>query len=354
MLKTLFVLATIFAGFTCVAVRSGETILQTVRTSEATDFMSGALSGRIDKEVFAAIPRSPMLDGLAAGLLYAGIHDAGPQVWAGCGDWLYAAEELRVERLEAENISARANILRLVANALSDRGIVLVVLPVPDKAEQVEDQLCGVSADQSRFRAGLWARLTQAVDAPQIDLRARWPRPGYWQTDTHWDHQGARFAANAVAQAINAKIGPGTQGIHLTPGPSHERVGDLARLAGLGDAPLGLAPRRERETDVTAVIERSGGLLDDTPPPSVILAGSSYSLNSRFLEYLQASLSREVAQVSQAGGGFAGALLEILDHRPGVLAKAQVVIWEWPMRSLGTPLTEAERRFIKHLPATDK
>jgi len=351
MLKTICGLSIIFLGFFSVVVRGGENILGILRTAELTDFMSGSLAGKMDKAVFDAIPKSPALNGLGAGLLYRGLHDAGPQVWAGCGDWLYSVEELRVERHDAENISAHANILRLFVKTFADRGIQLVILPVPDKAEQVEDQLCGEQADQSRFRTELWRQNTKAVEAQQIDLRSKWPRPGYWKTDTHWDSQGAQFAADAVAEAVNVKSGPGAEVVRLTKGSSHERVGDLARLAGLADAPQWLAPPLEHEVDVKAEIERSGGLLDDLPAPSIILAGSSYSLNSGFIEYLQASLSREVAQLSHAGGGFAGALLEIVQQRPSVLAGTKVVIWEWPMRSLTVPLTEAERRFIQQATA---
>jgi len=352
MLKSVLVLSFIFLGFVSVVIRGGETIVGILKTSDVTDYMSGAVSGRIDKAVFDAVPKSPALDGLGAGLLYWGLRDAGSQVKAGCGDWLYSVEELRADRHDAENISARATVLRLLVKALADRGILLVILPVPDKAERVEEQLCGVRADQSRRRADLWRQATKTIDAQQIDLSSQWPRPGYWRTDTHWDNLGAQFAADTVAQVVNARFGPGTEDVRLTKGVSRERVGDLARLAGLTGAPQWLAPAAEHEVDVKAEIKRSGGLLDDLPAPSIILAGSSYSLNSGFIEYLQASLSREVAQLSQAGGGFAGALLEIIQRRPTVLAGAKVVIWEWPMRSLTAPLTEAERRFIQQAPAT--
>jgi alginate O-acetyltransferase complex protein AlgJ len=318
-----------------------------------TDFTSGAASGRIDKAVFDAVPRSLALDGLGAGLLYWGLRDAGSQVKAGCGDWLYSVEELRTDRHYEENISARATVLRLLVKTLAARGILLVILPVSDKAQQVEEHLCSIQADQSRLRADLWRQAVKAIDTPQIDLRIRWPRPGYWRTDTHWDSLGAQFAADAVAQVVNARFGPGTQDVRLVKGVSRERVGDLARLAGLTAAPAWLAPGTEYEVDVKAEIKRSGGLLDDRPAPSIILAGSSYSLNSGFIEYLQASLSREVAQLSHAGGGFAGALLEIIQRRPTVLSGTKVVIWEWPMRSLTAPLTEAERRFIQQAPATN-
>jgi alginate O-acetyltransferase complex protein AlgJ len=347
LLKTLSVLAVIFAGFASVVVRSGDAILRIFGTAEVTDFMSGTLSGKLDRAVFESIPRSPALDGLATGLIYARLHDAGSQVRAGCSNWLYSSEELRVERHDMENIMAHADVLRVLASKLAERNILLVMLPVPDKAEQVEDQLCGMSARQSRFRTDVWRQATQAIGALQIDLRNGWPRPGYWHTDTHWDSDGARFAADAAARIVTAKLGAGTEGVRLAQGASHERIGDLARLAGLADAPRWLAPAFDHETDVKAEIQRSGGLLDDTPAPAILLAGSSYSLNSGFIDYLQASLSREVAQASQAGGGFAGALLDLIQNRPTALAEAKAVIWEWPMRSLTHPLTDAERRLLK-------
>jgi alginate O-acetyltransferase complex protein AlgJ len=352
MLKPALILAFIFLGFVSVVARGGETMLGILRTSEVTDYMSGAVSGKIDKAVFAAVPKSPALDGVAAGLLYRGLRDAGPQVKAGCGDWLYSVEELRAERHGAENVLARAAILRSLVKTMADRGILLVILPIPDKVEQIDDQLCGIEVGQSRLRTDLWSKTATAFEAPQIDLRRQWPRPGYWQTDTHWDSRGAKFAAAKVAEFVNAKLGSGAEDVRLTTGAPRPRVGDLARLAGLTAAPQWLAPATENEADLKVEIRRSGGLLDDLPAPSIILAGSSYSLNSGFSEYLQASLSREVAQLSQAGGGFAGALLEIIEKRPAVLAGTKAVIWEWPMRSLTAPLTDAERRFAQPTTAT--
>src|SRR5260370_1018895 len=191
MIKILTVLVIVFAGFCSVVFRGGESIYAIFRTAQLRDFLSGTLSGKIDRAVFNAIP-------------------------------------------------------------------------------------------------------TTALD--QADLRTRWPHPGYWRTDTHWDSAGAWFAAEAVAQIINGKLGPGSERINLTSSAMHERPGDLARLAGLMDSPQWLAPAAEYTRDPRAEVQRSGGPLDDAPTPSVILAGSSFSLNSGFIEYLQASLAREVAQ----------------------------------------------------------
>jgi alginate O-acetyltransferase complex protein AlgJ len=347
MIKILTVLAIIFAGFVSVAIRGGDSLYEILKAAPLKDYMSGSLSGRIDRTVFDAIPRSAGLNGFSAGLLYKGLRDAGPQVWAGCNDWLYSAEELRVDRRDAENMAARIRMLPHLVQALAERKILLVVIAVPDKAEQVEAQLCGVAADPSRVRANAWAQAASATKLLQVNLRDQWPRPGYWRTDTHWDSTGAQFAAEAVAKLVNGVLGAGTERISLTRGARLERPGDLARLAGLLDAPKWLAPAAEYAEEARASIQRSGGLLDEATTPSVLLAGSSYSQNSGFIEYLQAALGREVAQVSEAGGGFAGALLKMLQQKPDMLAGAKVVIWEWPMRSLVAPLSDAERQMLR-------
>ena len=347
MIKILTVLAIIFAGFVSVVVRGGNSLYEILKAAPLKDYMSGSLSGRIDRAVFDAIPRSADLNGFSAGLLYKGLRDAGPQVWAGCNDWLYSAEELRVDRRDAGNMAARIRMLPRLVQAFAERKILLVVVPVPDKAEQVEAQLCGIAADPSRVRANAWAQAAGAAKLLRVDLRDQWPQPGYWRTDTHWDSMGAQFAAEATARLVNSVLGAGTERVGLTHGTRHERPGDLARLAGLLDAPRWLAPAAEYAEDARASIQRSGGLLDEAIAPSVLLAGSSYSQNSGFIEYLQAALGREVAQVSEAGGGFAGALLKMLQQKPDMLAGAKVVIWEWPMRSLVAPLSEAERQMLR-------
>lgn len=354
MLKTLSVLMLMFAGLASVALRGGDMMIEILRSSTSTTFQSGSLSARIDRAVFDSIPKSSRLNGLAAGLQYAILHDAGQQVWAGCGDWLYSIEELRADRHDAENLRARARILSFLVRTFSERGIPLFIVPVPDKAEEVEDQLCGISADQSRFRSQVWSGATSFIERSEVDLTSKWPRPGYFRTDTHWNNEGAEFAAKAIARTVEARLGPGSDHITLATDASLERIGDLARLAGLAEAPRRLAPPKERELAVKTVIERSGGLLDDVPSPSIVLAGSSFSLNSGFREYLEAFLSREVAQSSQAGGGFAGALLDLLQQRRSALAGAKAVIWEYPMRTLTAPLTPAERRLIDQLPEPHK
>lgn len=345
MIRALLVLAVIFAGLLAVLTRGRDALVEVLRTTTISDLTDGRFAQKIDKAIFGAVPRSPTLDGLVTGLEYRLLGDAGAQVYAGCGEWLYTMEELRAERRDGETMAFRAELLQRLAQALGQTGARLVIVPVPDKAAQVDDKLCGVTAVQSRLRDRFWNELGHVEGAVVVDLRPNWPRPGYWKTDTHWDQTGARFAAERIAQAFSPSSKRGA--VKLTEGPLRERTGDLARQSGLTEAPRGLAPAPEQEREFKADIPRSGGLLDDTPEPSIILAGSSFSLNSDFPEFLAAALGGEVAQVSQAGGGFAGALLETLEKRATSLGKTKVVIWEWPMRSLTFPVSDAEKSYMR-------
>lgn len=346
MTRILLVLGVIFSGLLSVIIRGHGSLSEVLRTTTVNDLTDGRFAQRIDKAIFNAVPRSIVLDGLVSGIEYRLLGDAGPQVRAGCGDWLFSMEELREERHAVDNMALRAELLRRLAHAVERSGARLIILPVPDKAAQVEDGLCGLTAAQSRLRDKFWAEFGHMEGADVVDLRNDWPHPGYWKTDTHWDQTGARFAAERIAQSLARTLEPAPETVTLIEGQIRDRVGDLAKLSGLSDAPRALAPQPEQERELRADISRSGGLLDDMPAPAIILAGSSFSLNSGFLEYLQNSLAREVTQVSRPGGGFAGALLELVEKRPGALEKAKVVIWEWPMRSLVFPPTEAEKIYL--------
>lgn len=347
MMRALLVLAVIFAGLVTVLIKGRDALGDVLRTTTMADLTDGRFAQKIDKAIFGAVPRSPALDGLVTGLEYRLLGDAGAQVYAGCGDWLYTMEELRAERRDGENMALRAELLRRLTHAIGETGTRLVIVPVPDKAAQVDDRLCGVTAVQSRLRDRFWNELDHVEGGVIVDLRAHWPKPGYWKTDTHWDQTGARLAAERIAQAVLRTGEPGRYAVKLTEGLMRQRTGDLARQSGLTDAPRLLAPAAEQERELEADIPRSGGLLDDTPEPSIILAGSSFSLNSGFPEFLAAALGGEVAQVSQPGGGFAGALLETLEKRAGSLGKTKVVIWEWPMRSLTFPVSEVEKNYMR-------
>lgn len=360
LLSALGFLLLIFGGMTGVIINLSSGSLRALDDKVSLpNILDGQLAISFDALVNKATPASAALNGWIDGLIFAVTGDAGPQVRGGCAGWLYLTEEI-VETPHGEaHLAQRVALAKVIAGLLAERGVKLLVVPVPDKVSLAQEGLCGLPVSaQARSRAGLWAQASAGLASAglasaglavrQVDVVADWPVPGYWRTDTHWNRDGAHHAARRVAAAAVLEIGPGQQAIRLeTAGEAQPRVGDLLRLANLERTAATLGPAPDEDTSVTAVIERTGGLLDEAPAPSVLLAGSSYSLNSGFLDYLQAEMSREVVQKSHAGGGFAGALLDVLEKDPELLSRIELVVWEWPQRVLMQPLTAQEQRFLK-------
>lgn len=312
--------------------------------------IDGKLTAAIDRMVNDAVPHSKQLNGWIDGLLFWSLGDAGPQVREGCQNWLYLAEELLEQPDGRNHLAARVELAEKIARGLAARNVKLVVLPVPDKAEIVRGELCGLRAAAiAGDRPRLWQEASAPLKLEQVDVRPGWPLPGYWRTDTHWNADGARHAARLVAEAIRRTAGEGGTDVRLDVSPvSHAFNGDLMKLANLVETSWIFGPPPDTAHDVSVQIERSGALLDDAPTPDTILAGSSYSLNSGFLDYLQAEASREIVQKSMAGGGFAGAMLDLLVESPDILDQVSIVVWEWPVRALTQPLSDQEKAFLAH------
>lgn len=347
-LATLAFLGLMLAGLGFVAIHLAGTGGDGVRTAwTVRNLLDGRFSVVLDKAVVAALPKTPGLDDLSAGLAYRLLGDAGAQVRAGCPGWLYLAEELTEVKGGAANLSARVRLAAKIRDTLAARNVALVLLPVPDKAELAPGGRCGLAASrQSQTRHTDWLAQSAPLGLDQVNIAPGFPRDAFLRTDTHWTVTGAGFAAGRLAEAITRRLGPGDTAVTLEESAPRQRVGDLMRLAGLARSWPWSGPEPDMAPEVTARIARAGGLLDDVAGPAVLLAGSSYSLNSGFAEQLQAATRREVAQKSREGSGFAGVLLDILTDTPHMLDGIRLVVWEFPMRSLTQPLTESERRHL--------
>jgi alginate O-acetyltransferase complex protein AlgJ len=276
--------------------------------------------------------------------------DAGPQVRAGCSGWLFLGEEVWEVKDGDRNIALRLAIAKAMASTFARRGVRLVMLTVPDKARVAASELCRQRVSpQSAARLALWSRLVRDVPMPKVNIVDGWPfKPGYWRTDTHWDREGARFAAERTAAVVEALLGGrGAEQATVTQATQEERrPGDLMHVSNLENAPRWLQPPPDMERPVSVNWKHIGSLLDAGPASDVVLVGSSYSKNSGFLDALGLALGREIVQLSEEGGGFDGALFDLLHRHRNTLANAKVVIWEFPERSLTQALTPDEHAFL--------
>ena len=178
--------------------------------------------------------------------LFATLHDTGAKGVLGRDRWLFYRPDLRYlvepDRLEAgvsdsrwvqppNRSTHRASVEKAILrfrDHLQERGIKLVVMPVPGKPSVYPDQVTGRAAGRERqFRSPTLALLDslQRQGVATVDLFAAFQTaresggrentgPLYLARDTHWTPLGAQIAAQAVAAKLSE--------IHLSPATRKE------------------------------------------------------------------------------------------------------------------------------------
>lgn len=312
---------------------------------------NGEAMRQIDRAI--DVPYASLLRRAGAAVRYRLLGDLGPQVREGCPGWLFYADGLRPVPASSPAspddavMSERIATLHRYADALRRDGKTLVVVTVPDKARVETEALCGLRQDARMMaRWDGWRQALAQAGIAHVDLldALTAARPAFYRTDVHWNARGAQAAADVVARTVLPLVG-GRGPARFT--LEHEsgvkpRMGDLLRLAGLADVPDGWRPALDVEMPETIRAEPSGGLLDDTPPAQVLLAGSSFSRRSGFADRLGQALGREVWNVSVDDGRFDRALAAVWRQRATWPAGLRVVIWEMSEDALSEPPVAAK------------
>lgn len=319
------------------------------------------LDGRTETALNQAIklPGQERIETANAAVRYRMLGDLGTQVALGCPQWMFYQDGLRAQPGTQPQVQGeRLRLLKSWSEQLAARQVRLLVVAVPDKARIEAGHLCGRA-----MAPGLQAQydtLARALDESGIafaDLRAVLGHRNedmFFRTDVHMNPAGARLAAQAVARAALPLLGgaKGEQAFEVSPpGTPQPRMGDLLVLSGLKSAPQGWRPDIETVAERAVAPVRGGGLLDDTPPVQVLLAGSSNGLRSHFAEWLGMDLGREVWNLSMDGGQFSGAMLKALGQSGQWPQTLRLVIWEFSENTLSLPLTDDEKKALAQLPA---
>jgi alginate O-acetyltransferase complex protein AlgJ len=311
------------------------------------DFREGRMTGQLEKQLEHKLPARPAMIAAANGTRYLVTGGAGEQVRSGKDGWLFLAEELRFDEHGAAHLAARATLLGGAAQALKRQGVRLLVAVVPDKARVYPQHVYGgyPAYLQTRYAAALAAMRARGVHV--VDLLAPLQAGAreaqvYYSSDTHWNQQGARVAAGAIAQAVH---GAGVQlpatNFDSRAGAPAARAGDLIGLMGVGALPAGLRPPFDVEAPASTrqtSAEAPAGLFGDEVVP-VVLTGTSFSLRGNFHGYLQQALKAKVLNTAKDGGGFLQAPQAYFKDEAFATNKPTLLVWEVPERMLQAPLT---------------
>jgi hypothetical protein len=245
----------------------------------------------------------------------------------------------------------RPAVLALQA-ALAERGIRLVLFPVPDKAALQGRQLHGrrVTAvasnrDFPRFVAEMRSAGVLVFDPAPAALRPDEP-PRFLVQDTHWTAAWMEAAAAGLAALVrdNVALPPATARWRTVLTPV-ERVGDVVDMLKLPEGQTLFAPQK---IVVRQVQDDKGEPWQPRESADVLVLGDSftnvYSLGAMgwgegagLAAHLAIALGREVDVIAQNdSGAFATRKLlsEALAAGEDRLAGKRVVIWELASREL--------------------
>lgn len=224
---------------------------------------------------------------------------------------------------------------------LADRGIRMVVLPVPVKAAIHPEKLTSRPV-RPPVRNASWERFVRFLEREGIAVLDLAPaRPQFLATDTHWTPDGMELAAKALADWIRASVPlEGRETVWKREERQVEGQGDLARMLELPPGQTLFPPQR---VTVRAVP-------DWRPDPSaeVLILGDSYTnvysrpdlgwgTGAGLAEQLAFHLRRPVDRIAvNAGGAWASrqALARELAAGRNRLAGKKAVVVQFSAREL--------------------
>jgi alginate O-acetyltransferase complex protein AlgJ len=320
------------------------------------------IEARLEQETRRLLPAEAARPWLArAGM-------GGPGVWFGRDGWLFYARDLEhawgrpflepgsLRQRLVDQPDCQPDPLRAIdhfARQLHERGIALVVFPVPSKAAVHAERFAAPAgglerAIENSSMPEFWNALRNLPlyflnAAPSLKERAVNHRETlYLKRDSHWAPGGLELAAALLAQVVRSaasfeepEVAPLQRALPV------EALGDLALMAGLAetervvirqvDAAESAGPGAEREQGAEVL------LLGDSFSNIYSLPEMGWGDSAGLAERLGASLGRRVDRIIQNDGGAAGtrqAFARALASTPGRFARLKVVVWQFAEREL--------------------
>lgn len=238
--------------------------------------------------------------------------------------------------------------IRDVHRQLSERGIRLVVVPVPGKPTIYPEMLSGSakpleSSPTLDLLDSLRASGIEAVDLvrPLRSAKASATTPLFLKRDTHWSPAGVAIAADAIAGHLSTI--PDVSSRRDTSrfrarDTLVERWGDLCEMSNL--------PRRREiwptePVEISQVTDSAGNLYADSDSAAVLWLGDSYSRiyqtdaprAAGIIAQVALRLGQPLSSVVNDGGA-STVVRQKLSRKPGLLRHAKVVVWAFVERDV--------------------
>lgn len=313
--------------------------LQSDTSARALDAIDGSLQSVYE----ASFDKANPLEGLAVstmGALRWAVFGQGTQdVVVGRDTWLFTAEEFVADPQFDTRFDAAVAQIADVQSDLSARGIKLLVVALPDKADIYQDKLTVARPERPAMRhahlvAGLRAHGIPTLDAAHPLRSHRATGDTYLRHDTHWSPLGAQVVAQDAAQIIERwSLDLPAADVTTTPTGTAPHEGDLLAFVDTGALRPWLGPETDSIATYETVITSSGSLFE-AAPVEVALVGTSFSAKQdwHFTDFLQQALQAEVINYAEEGQGPFAPMQAMLADPAFTDTPPKLVIWEIPSR----------------------
>jgi hypothetical protein len=342
-----------------------------------------ALHRAVDDLEAAVEERSWMRQAIRPGvqaLLSGGLGVGNEQVYLGSGGWLYfrpsvdyltgptfldpSVLERRSQGGEAWSPAPHPDPLPAVegwARDLSERGIQLMLMPIPVKPSLRPQGMIGETSEESgpinnpgyeEFLRRVQALGVEIYD-PTADLLALAEEgsPVYLRADTHWRPEAVERVARGLAAAIRGWAGGEGVDLGTAPGGYRRQLVSVTNRGDLFDL-LGVPATQDliaaEEVELGRVVDSGRRLWRVDPAAPILLLGDSFSNvysmpelgwgeGAGLAEQLSLQVGAPIDKLAANAGGAHGArerLLAALAAGDDRLAGKRLVIWQFAQREL--------------------
>jgi hypothetical protein len=241
---------------------------------------------------------------------------------------------------------------------LAERGITLVLMPVPPKPTINPEQFIQIHTPRHRIAQNpSYTQFISEVRAAGITVFDVTPvleeayqfsgLPQYLETDTHWDAGAMEFVARRLVQFLEKETGlKSGEDLYARRAIKVSNMGDIATMLRLTDAQ---EVYRKQQISIRQVYDqRSGGLWVPSRSSELLVLGDSFSNifsmpemgwgeAAGFVEQVSYYLQRPVDCIVQNDAGAYATRAELakqLRRDSDRLAGKKVVVWEFSAREL--------------------
>ena len=255
--------------------------------------------------------------------------------------WLWADNGALVRQSNYRALPALSERTRegvgAILRGLRAREVLVAVALVPDRGMVIPATSYDMNRSDARYQELLGWLEAQGAIAPDLLTLARGMKDApYFNTlDHHWTPEGARATARALSAAILAR--PAAARLPKNPqrttsaGPEPWHPVTAEQVEGLCGGQL---PDEVRERFHTEPVEPPG-LLDEIPPPRVVLVGTSFTQERfNFGGFLAEHLGTDVLPFAVHGGAALGGIGSYLYSDDYQERPPMVLVWEIPVQNL--------------------